>query len=86
MKRAAVSIPSNIAEGYRRKGLGEYLQFLHIAVASASEIETQIIIAQKIYHKIDYLKANSLLNEVIKMLSVMIRNLKNPNRQLYPKP
>lgn len=76
MRRASISIPSNIAEGYRRKGLGEYLQFLYIAIGSASELETQLIIVQRIYNKIDYLKAESLLNEVIKMLSVMIRNLK----------
>ena len=40
MRRAAVSVPSNIAEGYMRQGLGEYIQFLKIAEASAAELET----------------------------------------------
>jgi len=84
MRRASISIPSNIAEGYKRKGLGEYLQFLSIADASAAELETQIIIAKRIYEKPDYSMADSLLTEVQKMLFVMIRNLKtkrsNPNR------
>jgi len=80
MKRAAISIPSNIAEGYRRKNLKEYLQFLHISIASASELETQLIISHKIYSNINYLAADSLLNEVIKMLSVMIKNLQISKR------
>ncbi len=40
MRRAAISIPSNIAEGYKRKNLKEYIQFLSIAEASAAELET----------------------------------------------
>ena len=79
MRRAAVSIPSNIAEGYKRKNLGEYLQFLSIADASAAELETQIIIAKDLYSKIDFSKAESLVEEVQKMLTVMIRKL-NANR------
>lgn len=75
MRRAAVAVPSNIAEGYRRKGLREYLQFLYIANASASELETQLIIAKKIYENVNYLKVESLLNEVLKMLTVMICKL-----------
>lgn len=49
MRRAAVSIPSNIAEGSKRKDLPEYLQFLRIADASAAELETQITVAIRIY-------------------------------------
>lgn len=79
MRRAAIAIPSNIAEGYRRKGLGEYIQFLYIANASASELETQLIIAKEIYPKINYAKLDSLLNEVLRMLSSMIAKLKAKN-------
>lgn len=45
MRRAAVSIPSNIAEGAARKGNKEFIQFLYIAIASLSELETQYLIA-----------------------------------------
>jgi len=44
MRRSAVSIPSNIAEGYRRKNRKEYIQFLRIALGSCAELETQISI------------------------------------------
>ena len=48
MRRAAVSIPSNIAEGAARKGTKEFQQFLSIAQGSASELETQIIISSQL--------------------------------------
>ncbi|MCL2413851.1 MAG: four helix bundle protein [Bacteroidales bacterium] len=48
MRRCAVSIPSNIAEGCSRKGYAETIQFLYIAIGSASELETQLIIANKL--------------------------------------
>lgn len=48
IKRAAVSIPSNIAEGASRNTKKEFIQFLYIALASASELETQMIIAEKL--------------------------------------
>ena len=76
MRRAAIAIASNIAEGYRRQSIGEYLQFLYIANASASELETQIIIAKRIYKNINYSSAENLLLEIIKMLTKMIYKLK----------
>jgi four helix bundle protein len=57
MRRAAVSIPSNIAEGAARNGKKEFVQFLYIALGSLSELETQIIIAKRLayFHDIDSL-------------------------------
>lgn len=77
MKRAAVSIPSNILEGYSRKNLREYLQFLRVAYSSSAELETQLIIAKDLYQRLYYRKVESLLEEVQKMLNVMIRKLEN---------
>lgn len=75
MRRSAISIPSNIAEGYKRRNLGEYVQFLSVADASAAELETQIIICKDIYSKIDFTSVGSILSEVQKMLITMIKKL-----------
>ena len=77
MRRAAISIPSNIAEGSRRKDLPEYLQFLRISDGSSSELETQIIILERIYPTINHSKAEYLLEEVQKMLGALIYKLKS---------
>lgn len=78
MRRAAFAIPSNIAEGYARQHLGEYLQFLKIAFASGAELETQLLIAKEIdlIPKEDFNKLNDLLTEVMKMLNSLIEKLK----------
>lgn len=83
MRRAVVSIPLNIAEGSRRKDLPEYLHFLRIAATSAAELETQLLIAQRLYGYIDYKKAGRLLEEIQKMLYVLLKNLSL--RNLKPK-
>lgn len=75
MRRAAISMPSNIAEGQRRKDLPEFLYFLRIADASSAELETQVIIAKRLYPKLDYSKVDGLLEEVQKMLTVMMNKL-----------
>lgn len=77
MRRAAVSIPSNIAEGQLRKNLKEYLQFLRISSESAAELETQIMICKKLpkLKILDYNKSENLVNEIQRMLNVLIRNL-----------
>lgn len=78
MRRSAVGIPSNIAEGHARNHRAEYVQFLGIAYASSAELDTQIIISKKHYQNINYSKAEGLLTEVQKMLIVLIRKLKSP--------
>lgn len=79
MRRAAISIPSNIAEGYSRKNTKKYLQFLRISYGSGAELETQTIIAKDLYNKLDYETADLLLKEVMKMLNSMIQKLENNN-------
>lgn len=73
MRRAVVSIASNIAEGYGRKSHGEFQQFLGIAYGSALELETQIIICLEtsLLKENETIQANSLLQEVLKMLNSM---------------
>lgn len=74
IRRAAVSIPSDIAEGYGRRSDKEYLQFFSIAYGSALELETQLFIAKRLGFSENTLQSEceSLLNEVIKMLYVMV--------------
>lgn len=78
MRRASVSIPSNIAEGHGRYSENEFRNFLSIAHGSCLELETQLLICVRQ----DYLsddearEALALLNEVSKMLTAMILKLK----------
>jgi len=50
MRRAAISIPSNIAEGQGKKSRNEFVRFLNISLGSATELETQLILVQEIYN------------------------------------
>jgi len=77
MKRAAVSIASNIAEGKARGTRKDYRHFLIMAYGSGAELETQIEIAKKLKftQESSYHKADALLEEVMKMLNVLIRKL-----------
>ncbi len=72
MLRAAISIASNISEGYKRNHKPEYKQFLGMANASAGELETQLLIAKEEYTDIDFSVAEGLVIEVQKMLHTMI--------------
>lgn len=78
MRRAVVSIPSLIAEGYGRNSANYYRQFFSMAYGSALELETQTIISKdlKLAPPKSFLKAESLLLEVCKMLNTMTRKEK----------
>ena len=77
MRRAAVSIPSNIAEGQGRRGTGEFKQFLGTARGSALELETQLLIARDL----GYLHRNEVdallnqLGEIGRMLNGLLKAL-----------
>ena len=77
IRRAAVSIPSNITEGKMRGGNTEFRRFLLIAFASGAELETQLIISKKLSQsaKLDYNRVDSLLEEVMRMLNKLISQL-----------
>ncbi|MBI5004212.1 four helix bundle protein [Candidatus Kaiserbacteria bacterium] len=77
IRPAAVSIPANIAEGYARKHRAEYIQFIRIAYGSGAELETHIIISErlKFTDSKDLEKTKQLLDEVMRMLNKFISSL-----------
>ena len=82
MCRAAVSIPSNIAEGYGRESRQEYLRFLRIARGSDYEIDSQLWLCVSLgyFTKEEAKQAFALCNEISKMLYSMIQKI----QQRYP--
>ncbi len=80
--RAAISIPSNIAEGSQRNSEKEFKRFLEISMGSLCELETQIEIIEHTYLKNDPLifEIKSLINEETKMLSKLIHKIKSADQ------
>ncbi len=78
MRRAAVSIVSNIAEGFTRGSTKEYMKFLRMALGSASELETQLLLSRELGYisEHDFIETKSLLLEILKMLNSLLVKLK----------
>ena len=79
LRRAAVSVASNISEGYGRATKGEYIQFLGHARGSNSEVETQIVIAKALgFGNVHMLKTTEeLCSEVGRMLGALMKSLRS---------
>ena len=78
LRRAAVSVASNIAEGYGRSTTGEYLQFLGMARGSNCEVQTQLVISSELHfgNQESRASANHLSEEVSRMLVAMMKKLR----------
>lgn len=81
LRRAAVSIPSNIAEGYSRASRNDYLNFLSMAMGSLAEVQTQLLICERIGYISNetLLPAMGLADEIGKMGHTIIRKLSVSN-------
>ncbi len=70
MRRAAVSVPSNIAEGSQRKGGSDFMQFLRIAKGSLAELETQLLLSIDLQF-VSLNEAQALLNSIDELSSMI---------------
>ncbi len=77
LRRAAVSIPSNIAEGAARKNDKEFIQYLYISLGSAAEVETQVEIARRLGYTKDHASILRNITDIRQMIQGLINYLKN---------
>ena len=79
LQRAAVSIPSNIAEGQVRAGTKEFVQFLRISLSSCAEVETQMIIAKELGYltSSEYDEFKGLMDDEAKQIRALLKQLTN---------
>lgn len=77
LRRCAVSVPSNVAEGYARNSSGDYARFLRVACGSLYELETQLEVARNLqYIDPDHVEAaTQLTGEIGRMLGALIRKV-----------
>ena len=79
MRRAAISIPSNIAEGQSRKSPKEFIQFLNIAKGSNAELFTQLLICERVGYisSSNLIQIKELSREIGRMLSTLISRIES---------
>ncbi len=79
MRRAAIAIPSNVAEGYSRNSRKEYLHFIEIAFSSGAELETQLLLSESLNlaQSEEFTYSKRLLDEVMRMLNTLQQKLRN---------
>ena len=79
LRRAGVSVSSNIAEGFGRKTKGNFVHFLNISMGSLMEVETQLEISKRIGYikETEYEEIYEASREVERLLSSLIRSIKN---------
>ena len=80
MRRAAISLPSNVAEGYGRRHKTEYKQFLSIAYGSLSELETQYLLSVDL----GYTKKSEIIENLLKEVGSMLYRMIYPIRYTLP--
>lgn len=78
MRRASISVPSNIAEGAARQTKREFINYLHMAQGSLSELDTQLVIASRLqYIPMDtYKETENKMESISKMLTGLIKSLR----------
>lgn len=78
MRRAAISIPSNIAEGCGRSGISDFARFLDVAMGSAKELEYQLLVSHDLgfLNRADHESLSSSLGDVQRMLSSLISRVR----------
>ena len=83
LRRAAVSVPSNISEGHSRRSSLDYLQFLKISRGSLAEVETQLLISKNLgYISVEiYENFDEKITRISKMLNALITSISKPNPQ-----
>ena len=77
MARAAVAVPANIAEGFKRRGKPDNYRFYNIAEALIEELRYYFILCRDFGIKIQFSELNSFLSDVAKMLNVLIRSVRS---------
>ena len=88
MRRCAVSIPSNIAEGYGRGTNAELVHFLYISLGSSNELDSQLELSRRFSYITDedFVSVDSLNNSVNKMIQSLIYVRKNQSLEASPQP
>jgi four helix bundle protein len=78
IRRCAISIPANIAEGHGRLHRGDYLRFLSIARGSLAELQTLLLLTSRL-HRANISAPSALAVETARMLNSLIKHLRPPN-------